>query len=278
MITKTHRAVINLVVTLLIIIPLLTTGCFNREKEPKPSGMISRSDLTTILTEMYLADGLLNNPAIRKVHESKDSIENYMDIITLHGFTKSQFDETIEYLFLHKPKTMEAVYEDVLVNLSKLEADNQKAREEERTGINKNHYTGKNNYSLPNEGVNAKVELDIPLDKPGQYILKARILLYEDDQTDNPHISMWYWYDDGSEEGHIEPWDTVGLAKTGRSKLFTLSKEMEDTLATHLRGYLFNHTDKPGHWEKHGQISNISVTYIEREKFILEDIPPDDPF
>lgn len=276
MITKYQRTAINLVVTLLIIIPLLTTGCFNREKEPKPSGMISRSDLTTILTEMYLADGLLNNPAVRKIHENKDSIENYMDIITLHGFTKSQFDVTVEYLFLHKPKIMEEVYEDVLVNLSKLEADNQKAREEERTGNNKNYYTGKNNYSLPNEGVNAKVELDIPLNIPGQYNLKARILLYEDDQSENPHISLWYWYDDGTEEGHIEPWDTIGLAKTGRSKLFTLSKEMEDTLATHLRGYLFNHTDKPGHWEKHGQISNISVTYIEKEKIIPEDMPPDE--
>lgn len=278
MITKYQRTVINLLVTLLIITPLLTTGCFNREKAPKPSGMISRSELTTILTEMYLADGLLNNPAIRKIHENKDSIENYMDIITLHGFTKNQFDETIEYLFLHKPKIMEEVYEDVLVNLSKLEADNQQAREEERTGLNKNLYTGKNNYSLPNEGVNARVELDIPLDKPGRYILKARILLYEDDQTENPHISLWYWYDDGTEEGHIEPWDTVGLAKTGRSKLFTLSKEMDDTLATHLRGYLFNHTDKQGHWEKHGQISNISLNYSEKEKIILEDVPPDDRF
>jgi hypothetical protein len=275
MITKNHRTILNLVVTLLIITPLLTTGCFNREKEPKPSGLISRGDLTSILTEMYLADGLLNNPAIRKIHEHKDSTENYSDIITLHGYSKSDFDRSIEYLFLHKPKIMESIYEDVLANLSKLEADNQKAREEERTGINKNYYTGKNNYSLPNEGVNAKVELNIPLGDPGQYILKARILLYEDDQTDNPHISMWYWYDDGTPEGHIEPWDTVALSKTGKSRLITLSKVMEDTLATHLRGYLFNHTDKSGHWEKHGQISNISVTLIEKEKIILEDIPED---
>lgn len=278
MITKHNRSLLNLAVTLLIMIPLFTTGCFDRGKAPKPRNMIPQEAFTSILTEMYLADGLLNNPAVRKLYAHKDSTENYMDIIALHGYTKKEFDVTIEYLFLHDPKRMKLVYETVLTNLAKLEADNHKAREKERSDINKNYYTGKNNYSLPNEGVTSRVELNIPINKPGQYVVKARILLYKDDQSDNPHISLWYWYDDGTAEGHIEPWDTVSLRKTDRSSLFTLRKEMEDTLATHLRGYLFNHTNKSGHWEKHAQISNISVTYVQNERIIPDDMPEREEF
>lgn len=273
MMTKYHRSLLNLGVILLILIPLFTTGCFDRGKAPKPRNMIPQEALTSILTEMYTADGLLNNPAVRKLYEHNDSIENYIDIIVHHGYTKKEFDVTIEYLFLHNPKKMKKAYETVLANLSRLEADNQKALERERSAINRNYYTGKNNYTLPNDGVTSKVELNIPIDKAGQYTLSARILLYKDDQSDNPHISLWYWYDDGTPEGHIEPWDTLSLRKTDRSNLCTLTKKMDDPLATHLKGYLFNHTNKPGHWEKHAQISNISVFLTDDERIIPDDRP-----
>ena len=271
MTTKYHRIFLNLVVTLLITVPLFTTGCFDRGRMPKPRNMIPQSALSSILTDMYIADGLLNNPAIRKLYEHNDSTENYSDIITHHGYTKEQFDLTIEYLFLQNPKKMKLLYESVLTNLSKLDAENQKALEKERSAVNKNYYAGKNNYSLPNDGVTSKVELNIPIDVPGLYVVKARILLYEDDQSDNPHISLWFWYDDGTAEGYIEPWDTIFLKKTGRSDLFTLEKEMNDPLITHLKGYLFNHTNKSGHWEKHAEISNISVTYILNDRIIPRD-------
>ncbi|MEZ5011775.1 MAG: DUF4296 domain-containing protein [Bacteroidales bacterium] len=238
-------------------------GCINREKVPKPDNMIPHEDLVSILTEMYIADGLLTNPVIRSVYENKDSIENYMDIYADHGYTTEDMDASLSYLFTGNPKKLEAVYDRVLANLSRMEADNLKEREIDSTNdIDRNYYTGKISIALPDQGITNKIEVDIPIDRPGSYVFKSRIVLYEDDQTIDPFVNLWYWYDDGTEEGHIEHWDTLWLKKTGRANLMTVTGVMTDSSATNIRGFLFDHTDQPGHWEKHALFSSISFTRV----------------
>ena len=108
----------------------------------------------------------------------------------------------------------------------------------------------------------AKIEIDIPIEQAGEYALKTRVLLYEDDQSIKPFVNLYYWYADSTSQGHIEHWDTIWLKQSSRSELISLSKVMTDSSATHIKGYLFDHTDQPGHWEKHAQFSNISITRI----------------
>lgn len=254
---------------IMLILPLfiITAGCIEREKEPKPPRIIPQDKISQILTDLYMADGLLNQPQIRKEFDYKDSTENYMDIIESYGYTKEELDENISYLFVSNPKKLEAVYDRVLANLSRIEADNI-SELEKTTDEPREYYTGKSSISLPDNGITDKIEIDIPIDRPGQYIVKSRILIHTDDQSINPFINLWYWYEDSTETGHIEPWDTLWLNKTGKSELITLSKPMIDSSATNIRGFLFNHTDQQGHWEKHAQYSNISVTRTDQAPII----------
>jgi len=249
---------------ILLLLILAASGCADENKMRKPPNFVPPDKMTDILTDLYLADGLLNNPIIRKKYEYKDSTQNYIDIIESYGYTKSDFDESISYLFVANPQKLETVYEQVMANLSRIEADNLKDKEI-LPETKKEYYTGRSTISLPDYGITDRLELDIPIDRPGSYIVKARILIYEDDQSINPFINLWYWYDDSTDTGHTEPWDTLWLQKTGKSELITLSKVMIDSAATHIRGFLFNHTDQPGHWEKHAQYSGISITFNELE-------------
>lgn len=259
-------AMIRFYIILLPVI-LVTFSCKNEGRVPKPENYVNPDQMAEILTNLYMADGLLNNPQVRKRFEYKDSTQNYIDIIESYGYNKDEFDASVSYLFLTNPQKLEAVYERVLANLSKIEADNLKDKEI-TAAINRDYYNGRSSISLPDFGITDRINLDVPIDKPGEYIVRVRILIYEDDQSINPFINLNYWYDDGTENGHSEPWDTIWLNKTGRSELITLSKIMADSSATHIRGPLFNHTDQSGHWEKHAQYSNFNITHNDREEII----------
>lgn len=247
----------NLLILLTVI--LLMTRCFAPGRTEKPEVIIPGETLTEILTDLYIADGLLNTQFIRKDYNDKDSTQNYMDIIETYGYSQSEFDAMISYLFISNPKKLEEIYSKVLANLSTMEADNLKGKAG-KDDVNYNYYTGRPNISLPDRGITDKIEIDIPVEQPGEYILRTRALLYTDDQSINPFINLYYWYADTTSQGHIEQWDTIWLKKSGRSELITMSKVMIDSSATHIKGFLFDHTDQPGHWEKHAQFSNISIT------------------
>jgi hypothetical protein len=243
---------------LFVIVVVLLTGCFDRKKDSRPEGFIAQEEVVKILTQLYIADGLLDLHPIRKEFEMKDSTQNYSDIIESHGYTKERFDNTISYLFANNPKKLEAIYDRVIANLSIMEADIMKERNGGDIGV-KNYYTGIPSIRLPDDGVNTKLELDEMIDRPGEYELRTRVLIYDDDQSINPYINLWFWYDDNTVTGHIEPWDTVWLDTRGKSVLIAIKKEMADTNATHIRGFLFNHTEQSGHWEKHASFSGISI-------------------
>ena len=184
-------------IIILITLMLVTQGCRDESKVKKPSNYINTDQMAEILTDIYLADGLLNNPLIRKKYEYKDSTQNYMDIIESYGYTKSDFDESISYLFMSNPQKLEMVYDRVMANLSKIEADNLKNKEISPE-TNKEYYTGRTIISLPDFGITDRIQLDVPIDRPGEYMVKSRVLIYEDDQSINPYINLYYWYDDST--------------------------------------------------------------------------------
>lgn len=252
---------------LLLILMILLSGCFNRDKERRPENFIPPEKIIVIMTDLYIADGLLNNQSVRRVYEAKDSTENYIDIISSYGYTQQQLDASIAYLFANNPKRLEAVYDRVIANLLKMEAD---IMQERNVGVNtiQNYYTGQQTIRLPDNGITNKIEIDVEIDRPGIYRVKSRVLLYEDDQSIDPFMNLWYWYDDNTEDGHIERWDTLWLKDKGRSNLISYSSVMADTNATHIRGYLFNHVDQPGHWEKHATFSNIIISQADYDKAI----------
>jgi len=240
---------------------IILTGCFSRnERVRKPDKFISREKMEDILFDLHISDGLLNNPTMRNEFNYKDSVQNYMDVIESHGYTKPLFEENLNYYFLRKPEKLELIYDNVLANLSRMEADLMQKRET-TTRINRNLWTGKNSFNLPDEGTDNPVEFSIPLTGEGEYILTARILVFKDDQSIDPRTVVWFWKDDGTAAGYRELWETIMHEKSSRSETITLTRELRDTTFTHLRARLLDHSPQSGHWEKHSQVTGIVITY-----------------
>jgi len=251
------RSLLYIVAFMLIIL----TGCFGKsERVRKPDKFIPQQKMEDVLLDLYISDGLLNNPRVRNDFNYKDSVQNYMDVIESHGYTKTVFEENLKYYFLQKPKIFEAIYDNVLAYLSRIEADMMQKREA-AFRINRNLWTGKNTFNLPDEGTDNPVEFSIPLTGEGKYIITARILVYTDDQSIGPRTAVWFWKDDGTETGHRELWEPVMHEKNSKSEVITLTKDLRDTTFTHLQGRLLDHSPQSGHWEKHSQVTNIVVTH-----------------
>ncbi|HCC71530.1 MAG TPA: hypothetical protein DEQ09_10330 [Bacteroidales bacterium] len=265
------KKIIRNISLLVIVILLILQSCNKTTRSGiHKSEVIPEKEMVAILIDIYLVDGLLNYPPIKSSYSEKDSTENYVDVIREHGYTKEQVDNSIKYYFIDKPKRYTAIYDRVIENLSGIEADVIQ-RLSQKTNTKKNLWNGKRSYSLPDVGVNDPVEFSIPVEGPGEYTIKARITLYQDDQSSDPHCQVWFWYDDGTEEGKIIPWEKKILGKSNRPVTITMKKELTDPRVTHIKGKLLNHTDQSGHWEKHAMVSNISILKKDSE---YEAMPP----
>jgi len=250
---------------LIILLLLMVQSCNKTTKSGiKRSEVIPETEMVEILSELYLVDGLLNYPPIRSEFSGKDSTENYSDVIREHGYTKEKVDNSMKYYFIDKPKKYEAIYDRVIEKLSGMEAD-VIAHLSQSTDPNLNLWEGERSYSLPDVGVTDPIEFSVRTRGLGEYVIKARIMLYEDDQSIDPHSEVWFWYDDGTEEGMKIPWERINLAKSGRPEVITMKKELENPRVTHIKGKFLNHTAQPGHWEKHAMVTNITITRNTRD-------------
>lgn len=261
---------INKYTGLIIILLLLIAQSCNKTSRSgiRKSEVIPEEEMVDILSDLYLVDGLLNYPPIRTDYENKDSTENYTDIISEYGYTKEDVDQSIKYYFIDKPKKYASIYDRVIEKLSGMEADVIQKMSQD-TNLNQNLWNGERSYSLPDYGLNDPLEFSIRTEGLGEYVIKARITLYEDDQSIDPHCLVWFWFDDGSEEGKKIMWDREDLVKTGRPVVVTMRNELNDPRVTHLRGRLLNHADQTGHWEKHAMVSSITVNRRDETQMIL---------
>ncbi|MBN2350373.1 MAG: DUF4296 domain-containing protein [Bacteroidales bacterium] len=236
----------------------ISFGCSNKKEY-----FIPKKDLVPLLVDLHIADALGLDYSIKREHSIIDSANLYGSLLSKHGFTKEQFDSTLAYYAIHTNE-FDALYEKVFAQLSKLE-DDLKSSEEDEADISgpQTLYNELKTYVLPEDSKNdiEPVSLSIEIKKKGTYTVTADILLYEDDQSINPNMVVFFWYDDGSPKGHREYFEFKPLQKDGKTHRYTTSKKLTDKKVTHLKGYMLNYESQEIDWTQHAVVSNINVTF-----------------
>lgn len=240
----------------------IASACKNNYK---PELVIKQDVMTEILTDIYLTDGLLNNHTIRSGFLNTDSIENYMRVIEKHGYSIEEFNENLEYYFRARPREYEEIYGSVLAILSEMQTRNNEEKGMQDPSSN-NLWNEKVSYRMPDDGTANPIEFSIPAEGIGKYSLLARITLFQDDQSLDPRSNVYFWYDDGTEEGYRDFWDTVFYEKSSRAQSIKLGKDLNDTNITHIKGRLIDFTPQSGHWEMHSSVSGIRISRIPFEE------------
>jgi hypothetical protein len=252
--TNRYMGKLTIIIPAILISVTLLVSC-NRSNNNK---LIPSKDLVDVLSELYIADGLLLIPAVHSRFSLKDSTTNYMDIIKKHGFTPERMDKTMRYYFDENPEKLENIYDQVLNKLSQTQVLLEK---ESAAAIHKaeNLWKGPDVVEVPGSGEKNSVWFNIQAKDTGNYVLEFTSTIYRNDRSLNPKVTVFFWHTDSSITGNRIAWSEIILPKDGKSHNYSLSKRNQDTTFTHFGGWLLNSDPKEGKWKKHAKIENITI-------------------
>ena len=251
--TKKRAFETPLLMSFLIIFLTLLSSCKSSQSNNK---LIPTKEMVNILTELYVADGLLSLPPVHLKFAAKDSISNYVDIIQRHGYTKARMDYTMRYYFEKNPKKLENIYDQVLTQLNRKQALLEKEVPPAPV-IPNNLWKGSESFAVPESGTKNPVWFTIPIKDTGNYKLSFTAVVFPDDQSLNPKVTVFFWHTDSSKTEFRINWPETTLPKDGQMHNYSLIKRNTNPAITHISGWLLDSDPKEGRWVKHAKIVNI---------------------
>ena len=219
--------------------------------------IIPERKMAPVLVDIHIADEIGSSRYSLDPDILLDSAKTYGWVFRKHGISKAEFDSSMAY-YAEKADVLNKIYNRVIASISKMEAELAKAELEEsqRTVI----FEDMTIHRLPSEDSTGKIPFDVPLTEPGDYRLNTRLLIQRIDQSVNPHITAYFWFDDGTETGVRDYFKPVRLRKSDRPIMYSVSKKLTDSKFTNLRGYILDHDNADTNFVKHATVMGISVS------------------
>ncbi len=247
--------------TILLLI-ILGIACQDSKERVNKTDIIPKETLVPILVEIHLADALLQMSVVRRNYPGRDSISNYQDILKSHGYSKQMFDKTIEY-YESDPDELNDLYEEVVSELTKLQSEiGPRNRQVIQDDLISDLWDKKTVWHLPDDGGTNRISFKIPVKEHGNYILTTTIRMHPDDESINPRVTAFFWYDDGTETGFRIFFQPSPIVKNGKIETHTLSLNLQNDSVTHIAGFLLDHDLQSGNWEKHVDVLSVKLQNI----------------
>lgn len=244
-------------ITCCLIIGLILFSCGNVKRKY----LIPEKVLVPLLVDLHLADGIGVTHRVLPIPENLDSAALYGSIFDKYGVTRSQFDSTMTY-YTNDPKTLDKIYEKVIEKLSRLESDLKDMQKEELKKRGVVVFRNEKNFKLPADGKTNRISFETPVSGSGEYTIHAKIKVFEDDESYEPRINAFFWYDNGTEEGYRDYFRSVKVKKDNILNSYTVSKNLINKKVTHIKGYIFDHTEQDASFTKHAYITGIKIVYV----------------
>jgi hypothetical protein len=247
---------------LLILIIFSSFGaCSSRKKKLDNRNLIPEKELTSILTEVYIANGLLSLPRIHNWFSTLDSLSSYNKIFEKHGYTKENMDRTMNYYYIKKPKELIKIYDQVLGILSEMESHVEK--EAIQAELHKdNLWKGKEYFYFPDPAGYDSSRFDISLNKPGLYTLSFSATFFPDDQAVNPRMTVYSSHADSIETGKRTYLQTAKYIKDGQPHIYSIFIQVPENTLLNLRGWFYDFDNLPDEREKHARIADLTLYFI----------------
>jgi hypothetical protein len=245
---------------ILILFFVVTIACSSRKNRIDSSNLIPEKELTSILTDLYITDGLLTLPNIIHFYPQLDSLSSYKVVLEKHGYTKETMDKTLKYYFVKKPRQLIKIYDQVLAVLSEMESRYEKEMTILQSRIS-NLWTGNESYIFPGSSKNDSTNFAITVVTAGIYTLSFTVTLYPDDQSVNPRLTAYTCNPDSIETGKRHYIKTMNYLKDGQPHTYSLKINALKNSDYHIKGMLYDSDNCQGDPEKHLRIEKISYTY-----------------
>jgi hypothetical protein len=102
---------------------LALCSCYHTASDPtfKMDLVVPADSMVTLLTDLHIADGVINTVKLKDQTLKQLSSEYFSEILEKHRIGRDTFDESMRYYAYHTEE-LNAIYEKVIVNLNKIES------------------------------------------------------------------------------------------------------------------------------------------------------------
>jgi hypothetical protein len=228
-------------------------SCVNRKDKTEHNDLIPEKTFVSILTDIYIANGLITLPEIRHEFSARDSVLNFMDIIESYGYSYEKMNSTINYYFISKPKKLIRIYDHIIGKMSEMEAAMQ--NEIIKQGQEESRKTAKYNvYDFPDFDRTENPGTIIKISSSGIYMITLSVTLYPDDQSYNPHFSAWLVDADSIETGRKKWLPGIKYIKDGHPHQFIYTGRIEEKRPMVMKTILYEYENNITEWDRHAMI------------------------
>jgi hypothetical protein len=253
------RSITRYVLPVLVAFSVIAGSCTSRKNKAEHKDIIPEKVLISILTDAYLADGLLTLPDINYKFSQGDTLSSYINIIENYGYTKPQMDRTMRYYFIKKPKKLIKIYDKVLGGLSETESKVDKEYSK-FVGEGQNLWPGKSFYSYPDPTGEDSTWFNFPVSYAQSYRLKFTITIYPDDQSVNPHLDLFFSHSDIAGIEKRSNISTLPYIKDGQPHTYNILLRQKLSPPIRLKGWFINQEETAPYSEKHFRVDNIILS------------------
>ena len=232
------------------------TGC-RRERD-----ILSRKIMIEVLADLHLAEGVASSRGFAANHPRMDTLDFYSPVFEKHEITREQFEKTIRH-YTSLPGEFDRVYEEVIEKMTRKSAEVDELLIEEARDALGNLWNQKIVWKFPADTSN-RIRVDIPAKQTGTYTFSAQIRLSQEDYATEPKVSLWFWRQDSTGMEHRDSFPVLTLKKDGKLHAYRVSKVLEDTLMTHLRGWILDHSHPDTTARRNADVFRIRI-FIEEE-------------
>jgi len=247
------------VVVLTVFFIAIVSGACTKKNEEEKETIIPEKALISILSDIYLADGVLSLFEIRQQYSKRDSVSNYTDVIKNHGYTKGDVDNTIRYYIMNKPKKLVKIYDLALAQLSEMESKLKDIPDSVIVPL-KDQFNLKTSYSLPDINSSEKPGFKFILTPPGSYNLSFTVTVFSDDESINPCFTAILLNSDTTRKEIPESLPIIKYQKNGLPYTYTVSGKVGKNDTMIFKGWFYDFENRPDFGEPHVKIENISFT------------------
>ena len=216
---------------LLFLIPLIFASC--------KKSRIPDNDMVKILSQVFITDAVVTTTHLSAMYSKRDTIEYYKPIYSKMGYTEAQFLNTIDF-YLNNYEVFEKVLDKVVNELVRLETEKSVKLEVVKDVVpekRENLWDNKTTWVLPEDGNQEMLGFKIPVKGLGTYTISADVKVNPNDESLNPEMKVWFYADDGTDEGFILNQRSHQYLKDGKSVKVNITSILNDTTITHFAGY-----------------------------------------
>ncbi|GEM_PF-769843 len=259
-----------------VLLLLILSSCSSHPVGPPGRGIMKEQDFIDLLIDVHYFEGVYAVTGNLESHMSlpeSDQIDFYRSIFEHHGVTREIFENSLNY-YSYDPVKLELIYNKVVDELSRRLAEVEMEEPERPDAYissqpatdleSENIWELAENWSFPGPDTNRMIAFEIPSRGPGIYTFTAQIRLDSADIAENPRVSLWFWHDDGTEEGARQNFRPLTLNKNGRPRQVTVSREQLNTEVTHIRGRILDMTNPADSGSRSAAVRNIRLYYREQ--------------